>query len=559
MSDAPYALAVAAMFRDEAPYLAEWVAYHRAVGVEHFWLYDDASVDGWREALSDPIDDGVVEVIDWPSLTRRHQPGRQVEAFRDALARARSQARWLALIDVDEFILPRREPTVPACLERHFAEAAAVFVNWRNFGTGGVRLGAGESLLLALTASSDPDHPRNAVGKSIVRPHRVCSEETWSPHHCVLEAGARYFDGDAQVLVSGASEPLLDGRRHDSLLRINHYAMRDEGYFHTTRLARAEGWGGEAWLEWEHYHAFSAGRDQEMIEFLDREHPRTSRALVGEHLGASEALGRARGAGPQPTVPYVTAQIYGRLGNNMFQIAAASALAWDHGAEPRFPEISPSSPLYRHRFFRCNIEAPDTEPEYEWNEPSYAYAPIPFHPNMRLVGYFQSERHFAHHRERIRELFAPGAGDLAYIEGTYGELLADPRTVGVQLRCYRAEGLPVEVFPQYGHAYLAQAAALFPEDAVFVLSSDDLDYARASLPAAMKHAVVIEGEADHIDQLLLSRCRNNIISNSSFGWWAAWLNPHEGRRVVRPLRWLHGHPIADVCPGDWIALDAPED
>jgi FkbM family methyltransferase len=541
-----YRLAAATLFRNEARFLQEWIEYHLMVGVEHFWLYDDASTDGWREVLAPYLDAGTVEVIDWPVPTRDHYMGRQVEAQRDAIERASGQARWLALIDVDEYLLPLAEDTVVGCLDHDYTAASAVYVNWRNFGTGGVHFDHAGPTLTRLTACAERLHSRNSVGKSIVRPERVAAEQLWYPHHVPLKPRSTYYDGDGRPIAPGKLQPELDGKVHDSLIRLNHYSMRDEAFFRSTRI----GTGSRVVLEqeallWEHHAAFSEHEDEEIVEFIRERHPASYAALWGRPAKDWPMLG-----------PYVSARIYGRLGNNLFQIAAASAAAWDNGAEPVFPDLDPTSEQYGHVLFRCNV-GPDLGEWPEWNEPSFAYSPIEYAPNRRIVGYFQSERYFAHHRERIKSLFKASASDAAHIEQTYGELLSRPRTVGVQLRYYRDED--AETYPQYGARYLELAAAQFPSDTTFVLSSDNLEHLRASIPASMKDAVVLEGEPDYIDLYVLSRCRDNVISNSTFGWWAAWLNEHAQKRVIRPRRWINGLPEDDVCPPEWTAIDAPED
>jgi FkbM family methyltransferase len=543
---ARHQLAVAALFRNEARYLQEWIEYHRMIGVEHFWLYDDASSDGWREVLAPHLDTGLVEVIDWPVPSRNDYMRLQVEAQRDAVRRACGRARWLALIDVDEYLLPVKDDTVVSCLERHYWEASAVYVNWRNFGTGGVHLEREGPTLFSLTACAEALHPRNSVGKSIVRPEHVRAEELWYAHHAVLKPGRAYCDGDGQPIPPGENQPELDGKHHASLIRLNHYPLRDESSFRSVRL----GGGGRVVLEqeallWEHYEAFSQEHDETIAEFIRERHPARYRALWGRPAEDWPRLG-----------PYVSAHLLGRLGNNLFQIAAASAAAWDNGAEPVFPELDPASPQNRHVLFRCNV-APDVGEWVDWREPSYAYAPIEYRPNQRLVGYFQSERYFAHHRARIRGLFKPTPADAAHIRGTYGDLLDRSETVGVQLRYYRDED--AETYPQYGARYLELAAAHFPATTTFVLSSDNLEYARASIPATMSNVVVLEGEPDYIDLFVLSLCSHNIIGNSSFGWWAAWLNENPDKRVIRPEHWVNGLPAQDVCPPEWLALAAPED
>src|SRR5579883_479648 len=61
-----YNLSIVAIFRNEKPYLREWIEYHRLVGVDHFYLYNNKSSDGSLEVLSPFIARGIVTLIDWP-------------------------------------------------------------------------------------------------------------------------------------------------------------------------------------------------------------------------------------------------------------------------------------------------------------------------------------------------------------------------------------------------------------------------------------------------------------------------------------------------------------
>ncbi|MBI2743552.1 MAG: alpha-1,2-fucosyltransferase [Chlamydiales bacterium] len=253
---------------------------------------------------------------------------------------------------------------------------------------------------------------------------------------------------------------------------------------------------------------------------------------------------------------FVIANIYGQLGNNLFQVAAASALAWDNGVDPYFPSFRSSSPVYQRVFFRVNRRPPHQNISFEWNEPSYAYTPIPYQPNMRMIGYFQSEKYFAHHRERLLELFAPHPDDLAYMKQKYQWLFEHPNTVGVQLRYYKFEFPTEDLYPQYGRDYLEKAMAVFPKSALFVVSSNNLDFAKKSIPHWVKNVVFIENEPHYIDFYLLSFCKHNIITNSSFGWWSAWLNQNPNKIVICPSLWIKGFPTQDACPKEWFDIEA---
>ncbi|MGL4348064.1 MAG: alpha-1,2-fucosyltransferase [Chlamydiales bacterium] len=257
--------------------------------------------------------------------------------------------------------------------------------------------------------------------------------------------------------------------------------------------------------------------------------------------------------------PFVTARIYGQLGNNLFQVATGSALAWDNNAELYFEGFDFNSPIYQHVFFKFNNTSLCRPVQFQWKEPSYAHQTIPYRPNMQIDGYFQSEKYFHHYRHRFLKLFSLRPEDLSYIQKKYHLILSHPNTVGVQIRYYKWE-FPVDtLFPQYGKEYLKTAMALFPESSLFIISSNNLEFARDSIPSWIKNVVFLENEPNYIDLQILRSCKHNIITNSSFGWWAAWLNENPNKIVVRPNVWIHGLPTQDVCPTEWINLDTAYD
>ena len=253
--------------------------------------------------------------------------------------------------------------------------------------------------------------------------------------------------------------------------------------------------------------------------------------------------------------PIVIGELYGQMGNNLFQVAVASALAWDNHAEAYFPKLGSLPTLHHHLFSRCKMLLPDNKISFEWHEPTFAYQPIPFYENMHLIGYFQSEKYFSHHRDRLLNLFAPCSADLKYLRKKYAWLMKHPCTVGVQIRHY-FEDPDGSCFIQYGQDYLDKAMSLFPEDTLFIVSSNNLEFARKNIPSWVEKVVFLEDEPFYIDFYLLTFCKHNIITNSSFGWWSAWLNQNPDKIVVRPSVWLNGLPTQDVCPEEWIAIDA---
>jgi hypothetical protein len=248
----------------------------------------------------------------------------------------------------------------------------------------------------------------------------------------------------------------------------------------------------------------------------------------------------------------ITGKLSGQTGNVCFEIAATSALAWDHGAEAYFPDLEHYPEDFKNLFFRCKT----TPPSKIISGIALEAFPMIYKNKLRIHGYFQSEKYFAHQRERILELFAPSESMLKYIKTKYEWLLKQSNTVGVQLRYYRKE--VTEGYPQYGIRYLEKAMSYFSEDAFFIVSSDNIEFAKKNIPSWVKNVYFLENESPYTDLFLLSMCEHNIISNSTFGWWAAWLNQNREKIVICPSYWTEAstHYTLPVCPQEWIHIEA---
>ena len=122
-------LSVGAIFRDEADYLQEWIEFHRLVGVERFFLYDNGSVDDWRTVLAPYTREGIVEVHDWPQ-------GLQYDAYNDCLRQHGPESRWIAFIDIDEFLFSPTGTPLPEMLTR-YERWPGVGVHWCVYGGSG--------------------------------------------------------------------------------------------------------------------------------------------------------------------------------------------------------------------------------------------------------------------------------------------------------------------------------------------------------------------------------------------------------------------------------------
>jgi hypothetical protein len=210
----PIGLAVCAIFRDEARYLAEWVSFHRLQGVERFYLYDNRSTDDWRSVLEPEITAGIVQVEDWPLV-----PGQAASAM-DCLERHRRDTRWIAFIDVDEFLFSPTGRPLPEIL-RDFDTHPNVVVSRHTYGTSG-REHPPEGLVIEnyLWREAD-DFVSNHWVKSIVYPRKVVRYAT--PHNFWLR-------GDAVGEDRGRVQAHLRVPTFE-LLRINHYYTKSTEEF----------------------------------------------------------------------------------------------------------------------------------------------------------------------------------------------------------------------------------------------------------------------------------------------------------------------------------------
>lgn len=167
--------AVVAIMKNEARDLVEWLEFHLLVGVEHFFLYDNESVDDTYKILEPYIKKGIV--------TYRYVKGKQLQfpVYRDAIYRYKDTVKWMALIDLDEFLFPVQKKSLVDFM-KDYEQYPAVAVNSIQYDCNGVEVRPEKSLLIeTFTRMSIKDFEKgNAVIKSIVNPKKVYA--VFHPH-----------------------------------------------------------------------------------------------------------------------------------------------------------------------------------------------------------------------------------------------------------------------------------------------------------------------------------------------------------------------------------------
>ncbi len=216
-----YYLAVCAIAKNEGPYFKEWIEWHRKMGVEKFYIYDNESTDNTKEELASYIESGVVEYTYWIGKKQ------QLPAYDDCFEKHRTDVRWLAVIDLDEFIVPIKDKTIPDFLHR-MEKFSSVEINWLVYGSGGAKKRESGNVMDRFRRHSVPEHWLNRHVKSIVDLRRVCS---MTGCHEAARISGHSADSYGHILKKAPG----DRKPQHDVIRINHYAVKSYEEFLSKR------------------------------------------------------------------------------------------------------------------------------------------------------------------------------------------------------------------------------------------------------------------------------------------------------------------------------------
>jgi len=236
---APTSLAVAAIFKNEAPYILEWVAWHRCLGANAFFIADNESTDGTTEILAALAKAGIVEHVLFPGT-----PGQppQLPAYRMLMDRFRSRAQWISLIDADEFLLPATGtdglplPLVP-WLQSLPDKVGAVLVNWAIYGSSGEKTFRPGLVTERFSMRAQKEHGANQHVKSIVRTADYRSAR-YNPHIFVIDPWRMLVSSDGKQTASSTTREGVIGSAVWGHVRLNHYVIKSAEEFWARKVAR---------------------------------------------------------------------------------------------------------------------------------------------------------------------------------------------------------------------------------------------------------------------------------------------------------------------------------
>jgi hypothetical protein len=253
---------------------------------------------------------------------------------------------------------------------------------------------------------------------------------------------------------------------------------------------------------------------------------------------------------------------YGRLGNQMFQYATLYSVAKETGFQAILPIVPKTNNEYQNYvldeiFDNLSIKNSEIKtPKYQFGEKGVRFDPAIFSivDDCNIHGYFQTEMYFSDCASDIRKEFSFNNSIQDKIEQKYGQILNNEFVVSIHVR--RGDYVRLQdTHPLCTVEYYSEAMKRFPNDTTFMVISDDQNWCKDNLSKISSRLLFSENNTGPEDMHLMTRCKGNIIANSSFSWWGAWLS--NNKQVVAPSKW-YGEKTdldsSDIIPDRWIKI-----
>lgn len=254
----------------------------------------------------------------------------------------------------------------------------------------------------------------------------------------------------------------------------------------------------------------------------------------------------------------VTFTPMGRMGNFLFEAAAALAYALKHGLDfsPPSQTNDPKwNPIYLQHAISINY-VPGKQDILLKEQTYFKYDPLEFKEEWKydrqivLSGYFQNPKYFEQYRAEIIRLFS------GFIDPQYN-------TCSIHIR--RGDYLQYpDKHPPFSDNYITNAIDYIKSKTNinrFIVFSDDIPWCRSYFSDQKFESLQIEyseGKTEQEDMAGMANCEHNINSSSTFSWWGSWLNTANNKIVITPKIWLlHKHAnewTDEIIPKEWIKI-----
>ncbi len=252
-------------------------------------------------------------------------------------------------------------------------------------------------------------------------------------------------------------------------------------------------------------------------------------------------------------------QFGGRIGNNLFQYAFLRATAARLGTQFFCP------PWEGDRIFCLGDEGERVaEPSGITNffdagsQSGFIPEALSIGDHTKIQGMFQSEKYYPN-KSLVRSWYKFEDGIKNEVEKLYGSIL-DNDCISFSLRLDADYGSTRDYFPLYPLSYYQESLTVINPGHSILVFSDRPDLARDFLQPLQGYNLIFIDNLKPPQQLyLMTRCRANVITNSTFAWWGAWLNSHPEKIVVAPTTWCRpGVPnqVEGILCDDWVKIPA---
>lgn len=229
---------------------------------------------------------------------------------------------------------------------------------------------------------------------------------------------------------------------------------------------------------------------------------------------------------------------WGRLGNQLFEIATTVALALKNNDIYGFPNWEHESFFNLKNCFYSNFKIDSI-----YQEPYFHYKNINYVKNLDLKGYFQSYKYFDEYKYDIFNLLTRNLSTNP-----------EPYTCGIHVRRGDYLNLP-GCYTLLGMDYYKEAMNIISAEK-YIIFSDDIEWCKNNFIG--EQFEFSKNQSPYQDLTDMSKkCDHMIIANSSFSWWGAYLNNNLSKKVIAPKKWFGPklpHDIKDLLPTDWILI-----
>ncbi len=292
----------------------------------------------------------------------------------------------------------------------------------------------------------------------------------------------------------------------------------------------------------------------------------------------------------------IVIKIFGGLGNQMFQYAFGKALSKKHKSDlyldlSWFDENSTSTfrkfqlNLFNTEYFIADKRIIKTSKPLLYRflntallklkigklqMPKYFIEnTIAFNDSINIInencyvnGYWQSEKYFKHIEYDLRSDFSLKYKLLSEISNSLLLQIQSTESIAVHIRRsdYNLKH-NIDIHGILPISYYEESMKFMADnlkDPNFFIFSDDIEWAQKAIINKDGNIHYITKNPNYIDLFLNSQCKHNIIANSTFSWWSAWLNNNENKLIIAPKKWYNNESMnnqtTDLIPESWFRI-----